>query len=138
MLPPKDAPHIAPKPNMDFCNAWYIPRFLNGIMSELMIVALLISSHHSHTVVSLTHRHQPASSKSCQRPHHINQDDVARKSTSQTSIANVIVDTKKHTRRPKISLNLPYSGWKAVLVIRYDVVNQEAVLAASNSEDITA
>lgn len=37
-----------------------------------------------------------------------------------------------------MSENRPYSGWKAVLVIRYDVVSQEIVLAALNSEPMTA
>jgi hypothetical protein len=32
----------------------------------------------------------------------------------------------------------PYSGWQAVLAIKYDVVSQDAVLAALNSELITA
>ena len=52
--------------------------------------------------------------------------------------AKVTVDTKKQTRRPKMSEKRPYSGWKAVLVRRYDVVSHEAVLAASNSELMTA
>jgi hypothetical protein len=30
----------------------------------------------------------------------------------------VMVETKKQTRRPKISEKRPYNGWKAVLVIR--------------------
>jgi hypothetical protein len=32
----------------------------------------------------------------------------------------------------------PYRGWNAVLVTRYEVVSHDAVLAASNSELITA
>jgi hypothetical protein len=48
--------------------------------------------------------------------------------------ANVIVDTKKHIRRPKMSENRPYSGWNAVLVTKYEVVSQEAVFAALKSE----
>ena len=51
---------------------------------------------------------------------------------------NVIVAVKNDVRRPKISEKRPYSGWNAVLVIRYEVVNHEAVLAALNSELITA
>ena len=53
-------------------------------------------------------------------------------------IKNVIVAVKKQTRRPKISENLPYNGWKAVEVIRYEVVSHEIVLAALNSDPITA
>lgn len=53
-------------------------------------------------------------------------------------IMKVIVAVKKEVRRPKISEKRPYSGWNAVLVMRYDVVNQDAVLAALNSELITA
>ena len=51
---------------------------------------------------------------------------------------NVIVAVKNDVRRPTISEKRPYSGWNAVLVIRYEVVNHEAVLAALNSELITA
>ena len=51
---------------------------------------------------------------------------------------NVIVAVKNDVRRPKMSEKRPYSGWNAVLVIRYEVVNHEAVLAALNSELITA
>ena len=50
----------------------------------------------------------------------------------------VTVDTKKHTRLPKMSEKRPYSGWKAVLVMRYDVVSQAALLAALKSELIKA
>jgi len=32
----------------------------------------------------------------------------------------------------------PYNGWNAVLVIKYEVVNQEMVLAALKSEPMTA
>ena len=39
MDPPKLAPHIAPKPAMAFCMAWYIPRLRKGIISEFTIVA---------------------------------------------------------------------------------------------------
>jgi hypothetical protein len=51
---------------------------------------------------------------------------------------NVTVDTKKQILRPKISERRPYSGRKAVLVTRYEVVNHEAMLAAPNCELITA
>jgi hypothetical protein len=47
--------------------------------------------------------------------------------------AKVLADTKKHALRPKISEYRPYNGWKAVLVIRYDVVSHDAELAALNS-----
>jgi hypothetical protein len=40
MVPPNDAPHIEPNPNMAFCSAWYIPRFRKGIISEFTMVAL--------------------------------------------------------------------------------------------------
>jgi hypothetical protein len=50
----------------------------------------------------------------------------------------VTVDVKKHARRPKISEKRPYSGWNAVLVIRYEVVSQDDVLAALNSELMSA
>ena len=51
---------------------------------------------------------------------------------------NVTVDTKKQRRRPNRSDSLPYSGWNAVLVMRYDVVSQAALFAASNSELMAA
>lgn len=50
----------------------------------------------------------------------------------------VIVDTRKQTRLPKMSENRPYNGWKAVLVIRYDVVSHDALFAALKSELIRA
>ena len=37
--PPKEAPETAPKPYTLFCSAWYMPRRLKGIISELMTVA---------------------------------------------------------------------------------------------------
>lgn len=49
-----------------------------------------------------------------------------------------IVEVKKQVRRPKISEKRPYKGWKAVLVIKYEVVSQEEVFAALNSELIRA
>jgi hypothetical protein len=52
--------------------------------------------------------------------------------------ANVDVAMKKQGLRPNMSETRPYSGWKAVLVMRYEVVNHDAVLAASNSELMTA
>jgi hypothetical protein len=51
---------------------------------------------------------------------------------------NVRVETKKHALLPKISEKRPYKGWKAALVIRYDVVSHDALLAALNSELIRA
>jgi hypothetical protein len=51
---------------------------------------------------------------------------------------NVMLQTKKQARRPSISEKLPYRGWKAVLVIRYEVVSHDAPLAALNSELISA
>lgn len=51
---------------------------------------------------------------------------------------NVIVATEKHVLRPRISEKRPYSGWKAVKVMAYAVVTQLTVLAALNSEPITA
>lgn len=51
---------------------------------------------------------------------------------------NNTVDTKKHGLRPKMSEMRPYSGCTAVLVTRYEVVSHEAVLAASNSEEMMA
>ena len=62
---------------------------------------------------------------------------VARPQPRQPA-ANVIVETKKHIRRPKMSEKRPYNGWNAVLVTRYAVVSQLAVFAASNSELMTA
>lgn len=53
-------------------------------------------------------------------------------------VANEKVETKKQTRLPKMSEKRPYNGWKAVEVIKYAVVSQLAVLAAPNSELITA
>jgi len=50
----------------------------------------------------------------------------------------VIVAVKKQARRPRTSEKRPYSGWKAVVVMRYEVVIQETVLAAWKSEPITA
>lgn len=50
----------------------------------------------------------------------------------------VMVAVKKQVRRPKTSENRPYSGWNAVLVIRYDVVSHDIVFAALNSDPITA
>ena len=50
----------------------------------------------------------------------------------------VTVDTKKQVLRPNMSENRPYNGWKAVLVIRYEVVSHEALLAARKSELINA
>lgn len=50
----------------------------------------------------------------------------------------VTAEMKKQTRRPKMSEKRPYNGWQAVLEIRYDVVSHDAVLAALNSELITA
>ena len=52
--------------------------------------------------------------------------------------AKVMVETEKQMRRPKMSEKRPYSGWNAVLVTRYAVVNHDAVFAASKSELITA
>ncbi len=52
--------------------------------------------------------------------------------------AKVMVEMKKHIRRPNMSEKRPYSGWNAVLVIRYDVVNQAALLAALKSEPMAA
>lgn len=49
-----------------------------------------------------------------------------------------IVEVKKQVRRPKISEKRPYKGWNAVLVIKYEVVSQEEVFAALNSELIRA
>lgn len=54
MDPPNEAPHMAPKPNMPFCKAWYMPRFRNGIMSEFTIVAtkcvsFAMTSYHERT-----------------------------------------------------------------------------------------
>ncbi|KAL3703169.1 hypothetical protein TMatcc_010358 [Talaromyces marneffei ATCC 18224] len=43
IAPPTEAPQIDPNPCSTFCAAWYIPRFLNGIKSELMIVATSLS-----------------------------------------------------------------------------------------------
>jgi hypothetical protein len=48
------------------------------------------------------------------------------------------VEIKKHIRRPNMSEKRPYSGWNAVLVIRYDVVSQAALLAALKSEPMAA
>jgi hypothetical protein len=53
-------------------------------------------------------------------------------------IMKVTVDMKKHIRRPNMSENRPYSGWNAVLVIKYEVVNHAALLAALKSELIAA
>jgi hypothetical protein len=53
-------------------------------------------------------------------------------------IIKVTVDMKKQIRRPNMSENRPYSGWKAVLVIRYEVVSQAALLAALKSELMAA
>lgn len=53
-------------------------------------------------------------------------------------IPKVIVEMKKHIRRPNMSEKRPYSGWNAVLVIKYDVVNQAALLAALKSELMAA
>jgi hypothetical protein len=53
-------------------------------------------------------------------------------------IMKASVDTKKHILRPNMSENRPYSGWKAVLVTKYDVVSQAALLAALKSELIAA
>jgi len=50
----------------------------------------------------------------------------------------VIVAVKKQARRPRTSEKRPYKGWNAVVVMRYDVVIQETVLAALKSEPITA
>ena len=50
----------------------------------------------------------------------------------------VIVAVKKHTRRPRMSEKRPYSGWKAVVVMRYAVVSQDIVFAALKSEPMTA
>jgi len=51
---------------------------------------------------------------------------------------NVTVETKKQTRRPNRSEKRPYSGWNAVLVMRYDVVSHDALFAASKEELIDA
>jgi len=53
-------------------------------------------------------------------------------------VMKVIVDTKKHILLPNMSENRPYNGWKAVLVIKYDVVSQAALLAASKEELMSA
>ncbi|KAL2149006.1 hypothetical protein VTH82DRAFT_1692 [Thermothelomyces myriococcoides] len=53
-------------------------------------------------------------------------------------VMNVTVDMKKQIQRPNMSENRPYSGWKAVLVTRYAVVNHAALLAALNSEPMAA
>lgn len=47
---------------------------------------------------------------------------------------NVMVQTKKQARRPKISEKRPYKGWNAVLEMRYEVVNHDAPFAELNSE----
>jgi len=51
---------------------------------------------------------------------------------------NVTVDTKKQTRRPNRSEKRPYSGWNAVLVMRYEVVSHDALFAASKEEEMAA
>jgi hypothetical protein len=48
------------------------------------------------------------------------------------------VAMKKTLRLPIISEKRPYNGWKAVLLMRYDVVSHDALLAALNSELIKA
>jgi len=50
----------------------------------------------------------------------------------------VTVEMKKQIRRPNMSEKRPYSGWKAVLVIKYDVVSHAALLAALKSELMAA
>lgn len=50
----------------------------------------------------------------------------------------VTVEMKKHIRRPNISEKRPYNGWKAVLVIKYEVVNQAALFAALKSDPMAA
>lgn len=45
MLPPNEAPHMAPKPYETFWTTWYIPRWRKGMRSELMMVATGDVSH---------------------------------------------------------------------------------------------
>lgn len=76
------------------------------------------------TPVSPLIRFNPTTSRATPHPAHPSMNDT--------------VAAKKHARRPKMSENRPYSGWKAVLVMRYEVVSQDAVLDAWKSEDISA
>lgn len=81
MTPPRDAPRTAPKPTRMFCMAWYIPRCLNGIMSELITVAAeevstdLIEGFCFAKWGADTHSDQSASAESCQAPHDIELQD---------------------------------------------------------------
>lgn len=77
-------------------------------------------------------------------PTPVNARMIFKKTTSRATahprhpVKKVIVAVKKQARRPRRSEKRPYRGWKAVLVIKYEVVNQDAVLAALNSELMTA
>lgn len=118
---PNEAPETAPEPYTEFWRALYKPRRLKGIMSELMIVAIVVRPPppkplkarirlRNTTFVASPHPRQPA--------------------------ANVIVDTKKHILLPSIST--VKSGWNAVVVNKYEVVCHETVFAESKSELIMA
>ena len=57
IVPPKEAPQMAPKPKTPFCMAWYMPRLWKGIMSELMIVAKTEPQQPSIQSISTTSPH---------------------------------------------------------------------------------
>ena len=140
IAPPKEAPQMAPKPYETLWTTWYIPRRRKGIKSELIIVAINLLEWPTQVDLSLNlpivikpPPPTPASAR------------MRFKKTTSRAIAQPKqprrkqkVAVKKQGRRPNRPEKRPYSGWKAVLVIKYEVVNHDAVLAALNSELMTA
>jgi len=111
--PPKEAPQIAPNPNMPFCNAWYMPRLRKGIMSEFTIVAVNgISSSLRPRVVqkNIPIVMSPPPPKPVSARMQLRNTMLFDTLHPRHPRAKVIVEMKKHTRRPKMSDTLPYRG----------------------------
>lgn len=92
-------------------------------MSELMIVAMVISPPPP----------RPVSPRMRLRKMMLGASPQPRQPTQK-----VIVAVKNIALRPRISENLPYKGWKAVVVMRYAVVSQLIVFAALKSDPMIA
>lgn len=84
-----------PKPWSPFCAAWYMPRCRKGMISELMMVAIVINppppipvraliTFNKNTSLASAHPRQP--------------------------IRKEMVQVKKHGRLPKMSEKRPYRG----------------------------
>ncbi|KAH3662563.1 hypothetical protein OGAPHI_005815 [Ogataea philodendri] len=123
ITPPSDAPQIDPNPSSRFWKACQFPLFSGAMMSELTMVAKVTKPPPPIPVIA---RKKSSIRMLDDRPH-------PRHPTMKKPVAPI-----KQALRPSTSENEPYRGWNAVLVIRYDEVIHEAVLAALNSLPIVA